>query len=308
MKPNDVFLLIGEAAQALGAHYGPAYQEKIKEAGLDPQTSDWYLLMVSLDFEPETTSAARFVERSPYTNRQRWEAGLAGLAERGFMQAVGGDEYRITDKGHQTSNTVLDAFYGVLAELDPLPADDLERTAALLWRLVDAALAAPEPAEKPILTYNRRSDPGPEGTVLLRILQYGADLGAFRDEIHLATWRQHSISGPAWEALTFVWRDAAHTPAELAEQLPYRGFTAEDYAATLDELASRGWVTKAGDGTYQLTESGKAIRQQSEDRTDQLYYVAWETLSADEVEELGSGLIRLRDRLNAPREVVAEEG
>jgi DNA-binding PadR family transcriptional regulator len=307
MKPNDVFPLIGEAAQAVGAHYGPAYQEKVKEVGFDPQTPDWYLLMVSLDFEPETTSAARFVERTPYTNRQRWEDGLAGLAERGYLQAVGG-EYRITDKGHQASQTVLDVFYGTLAELDPLPADDLEHTARLLRRLVDAALAAPEPAEKPILTYNRHSDPGPDGSVLLRILQYGADLGAFRDEIHLASWQQHGVSGQAWEALTFVWRDEAHTPAELVERLPNRGFTEQDYAAALDELAARGWVTKAGDGTYQITDAGKAVRQQSEDRTDQMYYVAWDALSADEVEELGSGLIRLRDRLNEMRETIAEEG
>ncbi len=253
---------------------------------------------MSHDFEPETTSAARFSRRIPYTNKKTFAEGLAKLAERGWLESVGDGEYRITAAGHAIVDAIEEVLATNLAQSETLPAADLQRIITLLGRLVEAALAAPEPPDKTTLIYNRHSDPGPEGPALLQILQYLADLNAFRDDAHLGAWRPTAVSGPAWEAFTFVWRDDAHTAAELAEKLPARRFTEADYAAALNELVAKGWVEERA-GRFEMTAAGRSLREAVEAETDRTYYAAWSCLSDAEVAELGDHLVALRDALQA---------
>ncbi len=143
MKPSEVYPLLGEAAQAGGPLYGPAYQEAIRAQGIDPQAGpEWYLLVVSFDFEPETTSAARFAARTPYANPRNFADGLAGLAERGLLAPAGDDTYRITDQGHAAIDGALTVLHDRLRELEPLPIADVTRLVELLNRVVEAAHAA----------------------------------------------------------------------------------------------------------------------------------------------------------------------
>ena len=58
---------------------------------------------------------------------------------------------------------------------------------------------------------------------------------------------------------------------------PYRGWSDEDWDDATQRLVSRGWVTAAG----QLTETGRAGRQQVEDTTDRLAAVTIDALGAD---------------------------
>jgi hypothetical protein len=292
MEPTDVHPLFGEVSQAMGPFFGP-YQEKLAETGLEPQ--EWGTLAVAHDFEPGTASVARFQVRNPYANPQPIQEQLDKLVEKGMFEPAGGGEYRITDAGHRVVKTMNATLADVLRPLEPLPAADLERIAGLLRRLIDAIAAAPEPAT-PAFTANRSSDPGPQGPVMLRMLQYFADFNAFRDDAHLAAWRPVSVSGPAWEAMTFIWRGEVHTPAELAEKLTNRRWTPDDYAAALREVAGRGWVIEQ-DGAYLMTDAGTNLRQEIEDQTDRYYYAPGRC-SAPPRWCAGSLLIRLRDRLN----------
>ncbi len=164
--------------------------------------------------------------------------------------------------------------------------------------MVEAALAAPEPASKRALIVNRRSDPGPQGAPLLRLVQYVADLNAWRDDAHLAAWRPQAVSGPAWEAFTLLWRGEAHTPAELANKLDFRGLAEDDYAAALDELIAPGWIAPQG-SSFELTAAGSALRQQVEDETDRLYDAPWAALSPAELAELGTLLAALIEAVRA---------
>lgn len=299
MNAQEILPVLGEIGQGAYGLYGPAYAEKITAHGFDPQQSpEWFLLMVSLDFEPETTSAARFVARYPYTNPRYYEDGLAKLAGRGLIEPVGAGEYRITAEGHTVADEVLGIFYGKLAGIEPLPAADMQRLLALLGRVVEHALTLPEPADKTHLRYNRHSDLGPDGPPTLRVLQYSADLNSFRDDAHLGAWRPHGVSGPAWEAFTFIWRDEAKNAAELAEKLANRRLTADDYTAALTDLVNRGWIEPDGDA-YRVTGTGAALRQEVEDQTDRYYYAAWAALNEAELNELGDLAVRLRDALKA---------
>lgn len=300
-KAQDIFPLLGEVAQAGGAVYGSAYGDKIREKGFNPQDEpDWYVLVVSLDFEPETTSLARFVARTPYANPASFAAAFTRLVERGLLEPAGADEYRISQAGHAIIDEIMNVFYGKLAEMEPLPAADMQRVIGLLGRMVDRALELPEPAVKDFLKYNRSSDLGPDGAPMQRVLQYLADLNSFRDDAHIAAWKPQGVSGPAWEALTLLWRDEAQDVAGILEQRPYRRFTADDYTTFIQELANKGWVAAInGSGKYRVTDSGSAMRQQAEDQTDRYYYAAWDALNEAELAELADLLPRLRDGLKA---------
>jgi hypothetical protein len=140
---------------------------------------------------------------------------------------------------------VFGAAHACLADVQPLPEEALRQINALLSHLVAATLAAPEPQEKWAIVYSRWTDPGAgtpgavmPGSVLTG--QYLTDLLRFRDDAHVAAWKPYGISGHAWEALTFLWRDQAHTAKALAEQLPFRGHSSETYAQALAGLADRG--------------------------------------------------------------------
>ena len=282
MEANDVYALIGEVMQQLRPVFGP-YGEAVRASGLEGP--DWGTLAVAHDFEPEPASVARFQIRNPYFNPASIEENLKRLVGKGFLAPAGESKYTITDKGHDTVQKQGDMLETILRETTPLPAADLDRIAALLFKLIEAMTEADKPADKRCLITNRRSDRGPSSPPMLRFLQYVADFGAFRDDAHLNTWRLLGVSGQAWEALAFLWRDEAHTAEELVEKLENRHYGADVYSAALDELVAQGWAHSVG-GTYQITETGQTVRDESEAKTDSYFYGAWTVLSPDELGEL----------------------
>jgi len=293
MNATEIQPLFAEVQRVIGPRAGVSFQDLLNEAGLEGM--DWGVLSISLDFEPETTSVKRFTSRTPYANPENYDKAFHRLAEKGLLEPAGPGEYRISKAGHAVLDHILNTYFGALGRAAFPP--EAVQTVPLLERLVNACLNAPEP-DKPILTYNRHSDPGPDGAAAFRLMQFFADLGAFRDDCHLAAWRPYGVSGPAWEAFTFLWRGEAHTADKLAEKLSNRGLSTEHYTQALRELEQKGWITAAGDGTYQLTEQGAALRQKVEDETDRLYYAPWAALSDRELEKLGHLLTRLKGVLS----------
>jgi DNA-binding PadR family transcriptional regulator len=221
---------------------------------------------------------------------------LHALAEKGMVAPAGDGEYTITDKGHELVQKLGDVLEDTMRATTPLPEADLDRIAGLLFKLIEAIAEIEEPADKRSFFTNRSSDRGPSSPPMLRFLQYVADLGAFRDDCHLSTWRSLGVSGPAWEALAFVWRDEVHTAEELVEKLEHRSYDVEVYSAALGELVAKGWA-EVVDGNYRLTDAGQTLRDEVEAKTDTYFYGAWTVLLQEELAELGDLLARLRDAL-----------
>jgi hypothetical protein len=281
-----------EALQALDLHYRPAMQQALADAGLEGR--HWGVLLFTQGVEPQPLSAARLHALSPYTTVEVLGERLAEAAEQGFL-APGEGGYRLTEAGRSALQGSFAAVHHVLAEFEPLPNDDVRRLASLLRRLVDSSAAAPAPADKSHLRASRRTDPGAEVSLAAQVDQHLTDLNAFRDDVHLAAWQPTGVDGPAWEALTLVWRGDADTPEALAEKLAGRRLEPAAYAAALRSLAQRGWVAERA-GAYSATEQGRTIRQQAEDETDRLFYEPWGCLDDGEARELRSLLTRLGDR------------
>jgi hypothetical protein len=283
-----------EALQALGRHYGPEMDRVAAELKL-PEWYGW--LLPALVFEPEPTSATRLRVRSPYTSARLYHERLTNATKQGFMVLLDEAEgaYRLTELGKRAAECVIRAAYTKMAMLQPMPSDELERLAGFLRRLVMSCLEAPEPPGKWCIAHSRKTDPGDNAPVLVRVDQYLSDLAAYRDDAHLAAWQPYCIDGHAWEAFTYLWRGQATTLNEIFQKLERRGYSRDEYSQALEDLIRRGWVE--GKEVYQITTLGKEIRQTAEETTDRYFYAPWSCLTEAEMEDLRDLLIRLRDGL-----------
>ena len=300
MQPDfiDLWPRTWETLQALTARYGPAIDHAAEAVGIP--FGQWYgWLMAARIFEPEPVSAARLSVRAAYTNPALHQARLEQGAQFGLLISTGPGEYHLTNAGHAAVQSLIAAAYTAMAPLQPLPSADLARLLALLRRLVEASLAAPEPPGKWCLRVARHYDPYGQAGPVPQLDQYLSDLAAYRDDAHLATWRPLGVTGQAWEALTHLWRGDVTTLDDLcARHCAYRGYSTESYAAALADLAARGWAI-AQDGGYRLTDAGRAVRDDSEAATDRTFFAPWACLSAAELTELRALLTACRDGLAA---------
>jgi ribosomal protein S19E (S16A) len=283
---------LNELANDILQGLSPYYQEAMLRNYLaHGSPNSWFGVNPVRASAPSPYTLAMAQQRNPYSSAERQAEFLAGLAEQGLLtQSNGG--YCLTDAGRSLIEGFFDSAHKVLDSVTPIDPADLDELSELLSRVVAATLAAAEPTEKAHLLDSRWPDPGPESAALTRIDQYVTDLARYRDDAHLAAWRPYGVSGPAWEALTYVWREQAGTAAELAEQLPNRGYDEAAYDGCLQELAGRGWLAEIG-GRYQLTEAGRDVRQAAEAETDRLFNIGLSALGPAREERLWQLLDKL---------------
>jgi hypothetical protein len=298
MEQSTLWPLALQALQALGLYYGPAMDDAA--AGFGLPSPEWYgWLLPALILEPEPISTAALSVRAAYTAPGIIDERLVTAAAQGFLTPVSETEYRLTEPARVVARGVIDAAYATMAALEPIPPDELERLAALLGRLVESSLAAPEPPGRWCITWSRRSDPGGATPLVQRIDQYLSDLGAYRDDAHLAAWQPLTVDGRAWETLTVIWRGDAATLDDLAQKLSRHGYSRAEYGEAVDDLVARRWLTEAA-GAYRVTSAGHDVRQAAEDLTDDYFYAPWSCLDEDELAQLQDLLISFRDALRRP--------
>ena len=296
MSTLDLWPLAAEAWDALGTGYGPVMaRTAAKEAGF-PEGAYFGWILPALGLDPDPISARQLAAWSPYTAPALNESRLAASARLGFLRDAGDGNYFLTNAGRTAAERITSAAYAYMAMLQPVPAADLSRLGALLRRLVDACLTAPQPPGKWHLQLSRRTDPGGAAPIVACIDQYLTDLNAYRNDASLSVWQPFGCTGATWEAFTYLWRGKARTLDELCDRLAFRGHAREDYADALEALSARGWIASEGDG-YRLTDAGRAEREDAERTTDTYFFAPWACLNEGDLEELRSLLVGLRDGL-----------
>lgn len=296
----DVWNTAVEAVTSLNPHYQFVTGPIIQEENVGPSFA---LLLLTRGVEPDDITLAHDNARVPYNNVETNRNAFKVSVERGFLKEVGPDTYRITEKGRKAVNRFFSTAQPLIGKIAPLPQEELERLAGYLKRIVAATEAVEVPASKIAMSTSRWTDPGDDAPATTRIDQYLTDLGAYRDDAHMAAFNPLEVPGHEWEALTYVWNEDATTVEALHEQLQFRGFSVEEYQAALDSLVKRGWVA-AKDGNYAVTEKGREVREAAEAETDRLFYQGWNVLSEDELLDMNSLLVQLREgvhRLTAQR-------
>jgi DNA-binding PadR family transcriptional regulator len=242
---------------------------------------------------PNPVSAALLVKRTPYQNPEAVEKTLVDSVEAGYLKTENNGSYVVSQKGAQAIEDVHLAFYSHIVEINQFPAKKMRALADLLGKLVQACIQANLDNGTICLDISHNGHPGVEAHSLAKVDQYLDDLNAFRDDAHIAAWKPVGVSGQIWEALSFVWLGEKNTAAKLAEHLPFRGYTEEDYAQALNDLEKRGWIELSEDH-YIINPDGKKLRDEAESTTNQIYFNPWKVLSEVELAELSELLIGLK--------------
>jgi len=255
----------------------------------------WFLVQAA-EFDPRPLSVARLRLRDIYAAPRLVGALLELMASERWLSRIGDDEYTLAPAGRRLLARMREEREAALAALPPPAGVDVGRLASLLQRLIEASEEADDPPGTWCLAHSRNRAPDPDAPPFIQLPQYFADFNAFRDDAHMAAWRPYGVKGHTWEAFAFLCTGRAGSAAELGEQLHYRGYDESEYAATLAELARRGWLA-AESGRYTVTAAGHAAHAEAETRTDDYFYTPWAVLSAEEVATLHTLLRHFRDAL-----------
>lgn len=292
---------VQEAVGALGTHYQEQTQVYLTDGGyVHP---DWTVSFLAYGIEPEPLTAVTLRELLPYIHVTTPDPRLIQAVEHGFLASDDGETYGLTANGRAGMERFFSLAWEIIGELTPLPDAELNRLANLLHRIVAATVATSQPIARPRLRISRRTDPGLDAPALVRIDQYLTDLLQYRDDAHTAVWTAYGITGQVWEAFTYFWRGDVQTVAELFEKLPRRGFSEAEYAEAAQELVQRGWLVE-NDGLYQITASGRQLRDEAETKTEENFHVGFWVCTQSEIAELTSLLIGLKEGLALPAEPV----
>jgi DNA-binding MarR family transcriptional regulator len=297
METKSFGTLVGEGMQALFPFYRDPREKLYEELGIEG--INFWVAWTASKLEPEPISVAQFLRMGPYNSAAPLEERIAGAVDKGLLEEGPEAEFRLTEKGRTIVHRIMqEAIYAPLAAAEiPMSADDLERMATLLRRVVDSVEGADEPP-KIHFALSRTTDQGDDAAVVVRIDQYLTDLATFRDDAHLGAWQGYDVSGPAWEVLTYLWREGMEP---LKERFEVRQHPEGTLEKALQELVKLGWAAQDGE-SYEITDQGRELRQQAEDATDQLYYGPWDCLDEKEQKELRGLLERLIDELREEEE------
>lgn len=257
--------------------------------------------------EPGLVGVAQMAERDPYSSTEALAQRLSGAAEHGVLTPEG-EGYRLAPAGQAIVARLKAVLSDGLRALDPAAPPETGAVADLLFRQVQACLAAPIPI--PCLQGSRVFDPGPGASAVERLRRYLQDLLFYRDDAHVAAWRVHGLPGYQWEVFSHVWGDKVWgdpigSPAAAAAKLGFRGYDEAGFRTAMDDLAARGWLA-VEDGRYRLTDAGRALRQATEEATDRNYFGPWQ-LSEAEAGTLRAGLEDLRAAFPPPQEADEDE-
>jgi hypothetical protein len=296
----------GELLNSIGAHTNEKIQKFIEETeGLEG--FDISFIQVGYAFDPDPITPEDYVARGPYGNPGTYKTNMDESVQRGWLENVGDGEFKLSGMGRKVVQDFLVFGSELFSNIPGLSSEENTLLANLLGRIVVEARKRSDLANRPTLEIGRRLEPDPDAEPMLRIRRYLTDLAYYRDDVHIEAWKPYRVDGKVWESLTYLWREEANSAAELAEQVSqYRNYEEADYAAALDELAARGWA--AGEnGKFTITEDGKKVRKEAEDKTDHLYAVPFDALSGSDSKKLKKLLEQLADVIKLPDEEVTEE-
>jgi len=293
MRDRDLWNLVREAWTALGPHYEPVIESITEESGLEAR--GWSLLLAALSFEPDDISVPHLMVRGPYTATEQYLARLNAAVGMGYLAEVSPGAFGLTPSGSALTHRFIEKVRSAMDSADPLSRRESKQLADLFNRLVENSLETPPPPDTWSILHSYKLMPDPKPPLPF-IEQAISCLAAYRDDAHLAAWRQSGLTATALETLTLLWRHQVGSLEEVYDKLSYRGHSPEVYSDVITELRSHNFIagTKRA---LRVTEAGRTFRIQVETDTDQYFFAPWSCLDESKKKDLEALLINLRDSL-----------
>lgn len=296
MNLNSIWSALEESFDILGEYGYPAMDKAADELMLSPDYFTWVAAIWL--FGSANFTAADFMQMFPYGLANVNEERFDSAAQKGYLISNGKGGFIHTEEGLKIAKKLWRAAGDSLADLNPIPSENLQRLFGYFNRLIEAMLAAPEPPSHFYIAHKRDNYGrlGTESPFEDFVVRFGA-LSAYRDDSHIAAWQALGVEGHAWDIFTRLWNTASPASSEqLFEKVAYRGIPIELVVQNLQNLSERGWI-ESKDGEYQLTAEGRRIREEAEALTDRYFFTPWNCLSESELEDLFNMATQLRDGL-----------
>jgi hypothetical protein len=287
LPPADLYALVLSALNYLQDD-GGQFRLGAEKAGL---TREEFWLLNRFRYFPGSVAPGDFLTFGPYASPSTYEQRLESLAAKKFAEAVDTGRYRLAEAGRKLVEQIYRDYYAAIARHDRLSDADVQRLGILADRVVAFLVRQPD-VPAPITNATRSAFPEITRPWVYTERRVTA-LAVFRDDAHIAAWREDGWSGPRIAVSTALFKAAQPLPLD---QL--RAATAQlndkDFKSAVSALHSGGEVSLNAEDIYKLTSAGRQARQVVEDMTNRNYGVLYNALSTGELKEFVDLLEQVR--------------
>lgn len=244
------------------------------------RTEFW--LLSRLRYFPASVTPGDFKTYDPYTSTSIFEQSLEALAGKNLVERVDPNRYRSAETSRKLIEKLYRDYFGRIAKHDFLPTAEVQRLGALADRVLNSAVHQPN-LHTPITEATSSVFPASDEIWVMAERRLVA-LSAFRDDAHIAAWRDEGWSGPEIALSTALFQSAnGLSSTQLREATAT--LDDKDFKSALSALHSNAEVGHTEE-QYFLSARGLASRQKIEDVTNRNYSLPFSALESIELEEL----------------------
>jgi len=203
----------------------------------------------------------------PYTSVSKYQDALDALVNKGKVERAGENRYRLAEPMRKAVGETYAEYFSHVARANALP--DEEATLLHEWadRVYTTALRQSD-VPVPILNTAHSVLPDSDST-WVQIERRLVGLSIFRDDSHIAAWREAGYTGPRIELSTALFQTEEGMTHDELRQATAR-LDDRDFVSALSALHSGGEVTQRAE-RYRLSRSGRQVREGIEADTDRNY-------------------------------------
>ncbi|HTP09243.1 MAG TPA: hypothetical protein VMP08_13395 [Anaerolineae bacterium] len=289
LSPAELYALVLSALNYLQDD-GGQFRKGQEKAGL---TREEFWLLNRFRYFPGTVAPGDFLTFGPYASVSTYEQQLESLVSKKFAEAVDTGRYRSAEAGRKFVDQLYRDYYAAIARHDRLDEADVQQLGTLTDRAVAYLVRQPD-VPSPITNAARSAFPETTRAWVYAERRVTA-LAVFRDDAHIAAWREDGWSGPRIAVSTTLFKAAQPLPLDQLRAAVAQ-LNDKDFKSAISALHSGGEVAHTADDIYKLTAAGRQARQLVEDVTDRNYGVLFNALSPEEWKEL----IELLEQVRGP--------
>lgn len=238
----------------------------------------FHFVYVIENFDPQNLSAAAYALRDPFYSPEVEQKKLGAWCNAGWVEENRAGSYGITKGGTAVQ---LKRWQVVQQALHPFTLNDDDIVQLCLKELAETvANIRSLPNGQQRHNFNQRRERGLKPPIaicpLLQLIEYRMDLGAFRDDTHLAAWIAAAPDLPplAWEIMSLVWDGRWHDQTDLMNENRHRGFAGSKWQAAVSDLLAKQLITSK-ENAIQMTETGSQAREKVELFTNESFFAPW---------------------------------
>jgi hypothetical protein len=289
LSPAGIYALVLSALNYLQDD-GGQFRKGQEKAGL---TREEFWLLNRFRYFPGSVAPGDFLTFGPYASISTYEQRLESLVARKFAEAVDTGRYRSAEAGRKLVDQLYRDYFAAIARHDRLNESDVQRLGALADRVVAFLVRQPD-VPSPMTNATRSAFPETSRAWIYAERRVTA-LAVFRDDAHIAAWREDGWSGPRIAVSTALFQVAQPLPLDQLRAAVAQ-LNDKDFKSAVSALHSGGEVSHNAEDVYKLTAAGRQARQVVEDLTDRNYAVLFSALSTDELKEF----IELLEQVRGP--------